>query len=125
MLVKCVNSFRHQIIEGDVYLVVEILVRRSNDIVSYRVIDAEGFPSIYDSNHFEIVTNNIDNFAVSVCEEQIIISHKSILNSKINKRNVEGFWGAYIEDDVESKEILKNVVCSIATIEGIDFPLIS
>jgi hypothetical protein len=124
MLVKCINSFRQQISEGDVYIVIEVLVKRTKNIISYRVIDNEGFPAIYDSKNFEIISNNIDDFAISVCQDKIVLSHKLILNSEVNEKNVEGFWGLFIEDDIETREILKNVVCSMANIEGIESPKI-
>lgn len=122
MLVKCINSFRQQISKGNDYLVIEILVKRPQNIISYRVIDNEGFPAIYDSENFEIISNSIDDFAISVYQNEIVLSHKLILNSKANEKNVEGFWGLFIEDDKETREILQKVVCSMANTEGIELP---
>ena len=56
MLVRCEKSFRHQISEGNIYLVIEILIKRANSKISYRIIDNDGIPAIYDSENFEIVS---------------------------------------------------------------------
>lgn len=41
MLVKCKKSFRHQLKEGNIYLVVEIIIKRKSNTIRYRLIDNE------------------------------------------------------------------------------------
>lgn len=122
MLVKCIKSFRNQIIEGAVYLVVEIIINNSTSTISYRIIDNDRYPSIYEAEKFAIVSNDLDGFAISFNNGNITLSPKLILDSKLNEKNVEGFWGLYIEDDVEAKQILQEVVCTLAENENITVP---
>ena len=110
MLVKCSKPFRHQLSENNVYLVIEILTKFSNKSVSYRLIDNEGYPSIYDADRFEVVSNKIDNFAVLLNDDGIILSHELIVNSELNIKSIDGFWGLFIEDDIDAKQILKEVI---------------
>lgn len=110
MLVRCIESFRQQIKAGNLYLVIEILIKRTSNSVSYRVIDDEGYPAIYDAEKFVIVSDSINNFAISWKQDHIVFSPVRILHSELNEKCIEGFWGLYIEDDPEAKALLEEVV---------------
>lgn len=49
-------------------------------------------------------------------------SHKKIIDSRLQDENIDGFWGAFIEDDIKAKEILQLVIEDLAAYEGIDIP---
>lgn len=122
MIVRCKESFRQQIKEGSTYLVIEILITRTNNSISYRLIDSEGYPAIYDAEKFVIVSNDINSFAFSFNQEIIVFSPTQILNSELKEKNAEGFWGSFIEDDPESRKLLKKVVIDLAREENITPP---
>lgn len=124
MLVQCKETFRQQIKEGSIYLVIEILIKRNNNSVSYRVVDSEGYPAIYDAEKFVIISNCINKFALSLTSDCIILSPKQILDSELNEKNIEGFWGLFIEDNLEAREILKVVVSELALDENVLPPLL-
>ena len=122
MLVRCEKSFRHQISEGNIYLVIEILINRANSKISYRIIDIDGIPAIYDSENFEIVSESVNGMCIFTNAVQISVTHKRIIDSKLQDENIDGFWGAYIENDIVAKEILQLVVEDLATYENVDVP---
>ena len=124
MLIKCKESFRHQITKGDIYLVIEMIIRLSNNSIFYRVIDNEGYPAIYEFEKFEIVSNEYKNSAVLLNDTKFILSHKDILNSSLNEKNIEGFWGCFIEDDVEAIKVVNNIVKELSLQENIEAPQI-
>ena len=53
---------------------------------------------------------------------QISVTHKRIIDSKLQDENIDGFGGAYIENDIVAKEILQLVVEDLATYENVDVP---
>lgn len=122
MLVRCEKTFRHQISEGNIYLVIEIIIKRANSKISYRIIDNDGIPAIYDSENFEIVSESVNGMCILTNAIQISFTHKSIIDSKLQDENIEGFWGAYIENNITAKEILQLVVENLATYENVDIP---
>lgn len=124
MLVRCKESFRQQIKEGSIYLVIEILVNRTRNLISYRLIDSEGYPAIYDAEKFVIVSDCINNFAISVNQNSIVLSPAQILDSELNEKSAEGFWGLFIEDDSDTREILKKVVRNLALDENMAPPML-
>lgn len=105
MLAKCIESFRNQIKAGNTYLVIEISIKLTSNSVGFRIIDEEGYPAIYEADKFQIVSNRINDFAIVINENYIILSHNFILNSELNKKNIEGFWGLFVEDDAKAKKI--------------------
>lgn len=125
MLIKCIKSFRNQLKVGNVYLVVEISIKAANNSVGFRVIDDEGYPAIYEADRFEIVSNRIDDFAILINEDHIVLSHNLILNSELNEKSIEGFWGLFIEDDLKAKQILCEVVSNLAMNENITMPTLT
>ena len=125
MLIKCIKSFRNQLKVGNVYLVVEISIKAANNSVGIRVIDDEGYPAIYEADRFEIVSNRIDDFAILINEDHIVLSHNLILNSELNEKSIEGFWGLFIEDDLKAKQILCEVVSNLAMNENITMPTLT
>lgn len=119
MLIQCKKNFRQQIKEGEIYLVIEILIKRNSNSVSYRLIDREGYPAIYDAKNFEIVSNRLNNFALLLTSDIIIFSPKQIIDSELNKKNIDGFWGLFIEDDPEARNILNKVILDLASDENV------
>lgn len=61
MVVKCEKSFRHQISEGMNYRVLENIIKRDSNAISYRIIDNDGIPAIYESTLFCVVSNHMNN----------------------------------------------------------------
>ena len=121
MLVKCINPFRNQVSKNHVYLVIEIMASIYDKYYSYRIIDNNGCPAIYNADLFEIVSNKVINSSIIVDKTMLIVSHDLIVNSSLNQRNMEGFWGCYFEDDdIEAKDILKSVVDDLSKHENID-----
>lgn len=110
MLVKACKNFRNQISINNVYLVIEIIVNISRKHISFRVIDDEDYPAIYDAENFIIVFNHINHFSILIRENSVTCSHEFIVNSKLNEKHIDGFWGLYIEDDVEAITILDKVI---------------
>ena len=105
MVVKCISSFRHQVIAGKIYLVVEILVKRYNAKISYRIVDEEGYPAIYDEELFDIVSNSLHDYSVISTQESLILSPAQIVNSELNKK----MWRDFGES--LSKTIRKRMIC--------------
>ncbi|MCI9525238.1 MAG: hypothetical protein HFF01_09485 [Erysipelotrichaceae bacterium] len=125
MLVRCKETFGHQITEGNVYLVIEVTIRLFNSSILVRIVDNEGYPAIYDFEQFEIVSNEYINGAILLDEEVCKLSHKDILNSSLNMKHIEGFWGCFIDDDVEAVKILNNVVKELSVYDHIKTPKIN
>lgn len=124
MLIQCKEKFRQQIKEGEIYLVIEILIKRNSNSVSYRLIDREGYPGIYDAKKFEIVSNRLNNFALLLTSDIIVFSPKQIIDSELNKKNIDGFWGLFIEDAPEARNILNKVILDLASDENVIPPLL-
>ena len=110
MIVKCNKAFRHQTSEGRMYKVIEVMIKKNSNAVSYRIIDNEGIPSIYDASDFSVIVNDMRDAAILIDDFQIVMSHRHIINSELNKKHTEGFWGAYFDDDYEAKRILQEVL---------------
>lgn len=125
MLVKCINSFRNQIRVESIYLVLEVLIKRTNNMISYRIIDEDGYPAIYDADNFIIVSNNMNHFSIFLNNKMLILSHTLILNSELNKKHIEGFWGLFIEDDTEARTLLQKVIDNLALEENISSAILN
>lgn len=123
MVVKCIESFRHQIKKEEKYLVIEILV--TNNLISYRIIDEEGYPAIYDAGKFEIVSNHLSDYSISIMKNSLVISPQEIMNSDLNAKSIDGFWGIFIEDNQEAKAILKKIVIDLSKTENIQLASLS
>ena len=122
MLVKCKKAFRHQTTENNTYLVMEVSIQLSYNSKFYRIIDNEGYPALYKAENFEIVSNEYNNCAVLLNDSSFVLSHKDIINSSLNNKNINGFWGCFIEDDVEAIKIVNNVVKELSLQEQIEVP---
>lgn len=124
MLVKCSKSFRHQTTEGNIYLVIEILINIIQKRLSYRIIDNEGSPVIYESNDFEVFSRNLDGYCLTVeIDYGVRITHKLILDSKLNVGHIDGFWGIYFNSaNNEGKDLLENVIKDLSYREKIPAP---
>lgn len=122
MLVKCKKSFRHQLKEGNIYLVVEIIIKRKSNTIRYRLIDNEGYPAIYEADMFEVQTNVLKDYAITINQESILISPIQIANSELNREDINGFWGLFVEDNLEAKKILMESVENLALSENIITP---
>lgn len=104
MLIQCKEKFRQQIKEGEIYLVIEILIKRNSNSVSYRLIDREGYPGIYDAKKFEIVSNRLNNFALLLTSDIIVFSPKQIIDSELNKKILMDS-GDYLLKMIQRQEI--------------------
>ena len=122
MLVKCKKSFRHQLKEGNIYLVVEIIIKRKSNTIRYRLIDNEGYTAIYEADMFEVQTNVLKDYAITINQESILISPIQIANSELNREDINGFWGLFVEDNLEAKKILMESVENLALSENIITP---
>ena len=123
MLVKCKKAFRHQTTENNTYLVMEVSIQFSYNSKFYRIIDNEGYPALYKAENFEIVSNEYNNCAVLLNDRRFVLSHKDIINSSLNNKNINGFWGGcFIEDDVEAIKIVNNVVKELSLQEHFEVP---
>ena len=114
MLVRCINAIRNQILQDKVYLVIEIYIKRSNNSISYRIIDSEGYPAIYESSNFVITSNKISNFSLVIKDTSIVFTPESLYSSKLNEHHLEGFWGMFIDDNSEAKKLLREVVAELS-----------
>ena len=121
MLVKySLKSFRSgQLIQGEIYLVIEIYIDFEREKTSYRIVSNTGRPAIYEADGFEIVSGNLDGYYwVQDKDDYIIITHKLIFEAGTNT-----FWEVYF-DNPTSKErtLLENVVKDLSFREGIPAP---
>lgn len=114
LLVRCINAIRNQILQDKVYLVIEIYIKRSNNSISYRIIDSEGYPAIYESSNFVITSNKISNFSLVIKDTSIVFTPESLYSSKLNEHHLEGFWGMFIDDNSEAKKLLREVVAELS-----------
>ena len=117
MLVKCKKAFRYR-----TYLVIEVIIRFSDNSKFYRIIDDDGYPALYGAKKFKIVSNEYNNCAVLFNHKSFVLSHKDIINSTLNNKNINGFWGCFIEDDVEAIKIVNNVVKELSLQEHFEVP---
>ena len=51
-----------QLIQGEIYLVIEIYIDFEREKTSYRIVSNTGCPAIYEANGFEIVSENLDGY---------------------------------------------------------------
>lgn len=123
MLVKCKESFRQQLKANNLYIVIEVLVKLTTKSISYRIIDEERFPAIYDSVKFDIVSNQLSQYSISITDEDMVLSPSIILNSELYNKHVDGFWGLFFDDDKEAISLLENMVNILASTEGVPSPL--
>lgn len=98
MLIKCKEQFGQQLSPETLYFVIEIYINISTGSVQYRLVDDEGCPAIYEAKKFEIISNEIDGFTISIADNKLVLSPKLIAESELNKKNINGFWGCYFED---------------------------
>ena len=119
------KSFSEQLVKEKVYLVIEAYfdfrLNKSSEVLgaSYRIVDEEGTPAIYDANGFEIVSGNLDGYYfLQDSDDHITITHKLIFEAGTNT-----FWEVYF-DNPTSKErtLLENVVKDLSFREGIPAP---
>ena len=110
MIVKAEKNFRHQISKGTEYQVLEIIIKRNSNVISYRIVDNDSIPAIYENSLFSVVSNYMENASVIFDDAQIVMSHKLITDSKLNQTHTEGFWGAFFEDDPVAMRILEEVI---------------
>lgn len=123
MLIKCTCSCGEQLSTGQTYLVIEVYANFLTKVVSYRIIDNDGVPAIYPSRYFEIISNAVDGFGLSVKEDVLLLSPVAIISSKLNEENIDGFWGCYYEDSrkwVQAKETLQLALAEISAKENLD-----
>lgn len=125
MLVKCIESFQQQIIEGEIYLVLEIYGAFEAREANYRIIDSDGYPAIYPAANFSIVSGRLDGLNFFKGGTKAVISHSLIQKSILNEEHKEGFWGLFFDEDNEmAREILQEVVVDLARAENIDPPVV-
>ena len=117
MLVKCKKAFRYR-----TYLVIEVIIRFSDNSKFYRIIDNQGYPALYKAENFEIVSNEYNNCAVLLNDRRFVLSHKDIINSTLNNKNINGFWGCFMANDVEAIKIVNNVVKELSLQEHFEVP---
>ena len=121
MLVKySLKSFRSgQLIQGEIYLVIEIYIDFEREKTSYRIVSNTGRPAIYDADGFEIVSSNLDGYCLAEDDDgDITIAHKLIFEAKLNN-----FWEAYFENPThKERALLENVIKDLSFREGIPAP---
>jgi hypothetical protein len=94
--------------------------------VSYRIVDNEGCPAIYESNDFEIVSGSLDGYYLTEKIYTKEITHRLILDSKFNMEHIDGFWGVYFDSvNNEGKDLLESVIKDLSSREKIPIPTLS
>jgi hypothetical protein len=146
MLVKCCKPFSIQeyyerlghsvtacppgsggLLVGEIYLVIEITIDSSAAPVTYRIMN-DGYPVIYPSYCFEIVSGSLDGLGIEeiIDGSHIAINHNLILDSKLSTDYGGGFWEVYFGEDKEKEKkainILKNVIKDLSSREKIPEP---
>ena len=119
------KSFSEQLVKEKVYLVIEAYfdfrLNKSSEVLgaSYRIVDEEGTPAIYDADGFEIVSGNLDGYYfLQDSDDHITITHKLIFEAGINT-----FWEVYFEKPTDNERaLLDNVVKDLSSREGIPAP---
>ena len=127
MLVMCKKPFPEQTVTvvGDTYLVLEVYIYFNSSPAHYRIIDAHGGLGIYDADSFEIVSDKLTDFVISMDDRRVTLSHKLIAHSELNKMHVDGFWGIYFEyNNLEAKKLVKEVANILASSENVIPPTI-
>ena len=110
IVVKCIAPFRDQILKGNRYLALEMMIHLSRGKAFYRVIDEQGCPAIYDADLFEIESDSLNGFCIQNSQDSIVLSHKAILDPAFKEKDVDGFWGLYFNRDSAAFNLLKEVV---------------
>jgi len=113
------TSSSKQLTKGKIYLVIELYLDFESSKTSYRVLNNEGAPTIYDADGFEIVSGNLDGYYwVQDRDNYITITHKLIFEAGKNT-----FWEVYFDDPTdEERTLLGNVVKDLSFREGIPTP---
>ena len=70
----------------------------------------------------EVQTNLLKDYAITINQESILISPIQIANSELNREDINGFWGLFVEDNLEAKKILMESVENLALSENIITP---
>lgn len=109
MLVKCIKSFNEQISADTIYLVLEVYISRSKPSIDYRVLDNDGCPAIYEAKNFEVVSDRLDGFGFVVKEDFFVLSPEILIQSDLNEKNIDGFWGCYFEDSSTLNDAVKTL----------------
>ena len=115
------TSSSKQLTKGKIYLVIGLYLDFESSKTSYRVLNNEGAPTIYDADGFEIVSGNLDGYyVVEDREDHMIITHKLIFEA-----NPDKFWDTYFESTTnEGKNLLKSVIKDLASKENIPEPML-
>ncbi len=110
MKVIAKKNFRKQIIKGNEYVVLEIIIDEIYKKISYRIIDEDEECGIYDSMYFDINESKLDNYFMYKYNNSIYISVISKETRTKWKNNQEGFWGALFDGDREAMTLIKELV---------------
>lgn len=120
-----------QLTVGEIYLVIEVIIGSSAEQVSYRIVDNQGFPAIYESYCFEIVSGSLDGLSIEEITEgkNLTITHKLVADSKLRTDYGGRFWEVYFdsedkEKEKESRNLLKNVIKDLSLREKIPAPVL-
>lgn len=124
MIVKCIRPYRTQVSEKHIYLVIEVFANVYSKKYSFRIIDNDGCPAIYNADLFEIVSSKIINSSIIIDANSLVVSHDLIVNTSLNQKHMEGFWGCYFDGIQEAKCLLETVVEDISKCENIVKPQI-
>ena len=123
MLVQySLKSFRSgQLIQGEIYLVIEIYIDFEREKTSYRIVSNTGCPAIYEADGFEIVSGNLDGYCLAEDDDgDITITHKLIFEAGTNT-----FWEVYFDNPTDNERaLLDNVVKDLSLREGIPAPML-
>ena len=132
MIVKCISNIgklkytSDTITVGKEYLVLEInFSKMHEEFISYRLINDDGRPVIYDASCFTVVSNELKDMVVDYQKEWCTITPKRIFESTVGKDNINGFWAHLFEtDDLEAIRLVESVASELNSEQGVALPKI-
>ena len=132
MIVKCISNIgklkytSDTITVGKEYLVLEInFSKMHEEFISYRLINDDGRPVIYDASCFTVVSNELKDMVVDYQKEWCTITPKRIFESTVGKDNINGFWAHLFEtDDLEAIRLVESVASELNSEQGVALPRI-
>ena len=84
------------------------------ECISYRLINNDGRPTIYNASCFTVVSNDLRDMVFDYYGDFCIITHKRFFDTAIGKDNVNGFWAHLFEtDDLEALKLVESVAHDI------------
>jgi hypothetical protein len=126
MLLKSKETIEYSYTKGVLYLPIEVSCNLKRKTVYVRIVDDDGCPALYDLSNFVIISGKLNGFCFEYYDDKLFLSHHLLINTPLDKKNIDGFWGVFFEDTtqlaVKALQIVRSAVEDLARIENVPPP---